>query len=280
MTIGYYKLSGAGNDFLGLVEPERIPAAEEIRTWCRRGVSLGADGVFVLSRSDGGAVDMAHFNADGGRAELCLNGSRCAARLAFELGWDRNGTVELHTDAGVLAARPAGDDTVEIELPPIVGEPEPRVLEVGSKNHEGWTVRVGVPHWVLPWPGSLAGAPVRELGPTLRSHPDLAPDGANVDFVRFVTANRFEIRTFERGVEAETLACGTGVVAAVAAGLAAGCLELPVSALTAGGFELRVGGEAAAGRLHRPTFAGDARILAHGELRDGEASLPPLPSWS
>jgi diaminopimelate epimerase len=280
--IGYYKLSGAGNDFLALVEPDRFPTADEIRAWCRRGVSLGADGVFVLSRSQGrcdGAVDMVHFNADGGRAELCLNGSRCAARLALELGWGRDGAVELHTGAGALLARPAGDG-VEIELPAIVGKPERRQLTVASRSFDGWFVRVGVPHWVLPWPSSLAGAPVSELGTVLRSHPDFGSEGANIDFVRFVSEKRLEIRTYERGVEAETLACGTGVVAAVAAGIAIGCLEPAVTALTAGGFEIRVGGEAAAGRLRRASFSGDARILAHGELRDGAASLPPPASWS
>ena len=277
--IDFYKLSGAGNDFVALVEPDRLPTAAEIRAWCRRGVSLGADGVFVLTRSDG-AADMAHFNADGARAELCLNGSRCAARLAFELGWGRDGSIEVRTDAGTLVARRAGGDAIEIELPAIVGEPEPRTLGVDSRHFEGWYLRVGVPHWVLPWTGSLATAPVSELGPVFRAHPDFGPDGANADFVRFVSDHRIEVRTWERGVEAETLACGTGVVASVAAGIAAGRLGPPVTALTAGGFEIRVDGDAVEGRLRRPSFSGDARVLARGEIRDGAASLPRPASWT
>ena len=74
----FFRLSGSGNDFLALVEPRREPTAGEIRAWCRRGLSLGADGLFVLRRSGGGAR-MDHFNADGGRADLCINGTRCAA---------------------------------------------------------------------------------------------------------------------------------------------------------------------------------------------------------
>ncbi len=277
----FYRLSGAGNDFLALVKPPRPAAGEEIRAWCRRGVSLGADGLFVLSRRSPGAR-MVHHNPDGGRSELCLNGSRCAAQLAFILGWGRGSALELETDAGVLACRRIDERTVEVELPPIVGEPRPVSLRVDGERHDGWTVDVGVPHLVLPWRSGLGSAPVGELGAALRAHPDLGPAGANVDFVRFPPErrDRFEIRTFERGVEAETLACGTGVVAAAAAGVAAGHLALPVTALTAAGFELAVGGAVDGGRLERATLAGDARVVARGEVLPAAMAGPPAPAWS
>lgn len=275
----YYKLSGAGNDFLALVEPPATPGAEEIRAWCRRGVSLGADGLFVLTRTGHGAR-ITHFNADGGRSELCLNGSRCAARLAFELGWSQGDELELATDAGDLAARHAGERGIEVALPPIIGDPEPATLDAGGRRHAGWRLRVGVPHFVLPWPAGLDDAPVAELGPALRAHPDLGLEGANVDFVRWVSTGRCEVRTFERGVEAETLACGTSVVATVAAGLASGRLEPPVAALTSGGFELAVAGNVVSGRLRSATLTGDARILSRGKLLPAAASLPSAPEWS
>jgi diaminopimelate epimerase len=274
----FYRLSGAGNDFLALVEPGETPSAGEIRAWCRRGVSLGADGVFILSRL-GGRVRMVHYNADGGRADLCLNGSRCAARLAFRLGWCDGDALTLETDAGVLSARSAGTARVEVDLPPLLGEVRPKVLAVAGRSFEGWTVQVGVPHFVLPWAESLARAPVHELGPSLRSHPDLGTDGANVDFVRFVEPDRFEIRTFERGVEGETLACGTGVVATAAAGIASGRLDLPVTALTSGGFELGVGGRVEDGRLTSASLAGDARILAEGEILPDASAVPSSRPW-
>lgn len=274
----FFKVSGAGNDFIALIAPDGSPRPEEIRAWCRRGLSLGADGVFTLTRNARGAR-MVHYNADGGRSDLCLNASRCAAQLVFELGW-QDATLVLNTDAGVLGARRIDGGRVALELPAILGEPEARVLEVGSFPYEGWHLRVGVEHFVLPWPESLSRVPIAELGPKLRSHPDLGPPGANVNFVRFPSSSRLEIRTFERGVEGETLACGSGVVAAAAAGVAAGWLDPPVSALTSGGFELVIDGETKAARLRRALLVGDARIVARGRLLPGAETLPSAPVWS
>lgn len=268
----FYKLSGAGNDFIALVEPPSTPPEGTIRNLCRRALSLGADGLFTLEPTDRGAR-MIHWNADGGRSELCLNGSRCAARLAFELGWAEE-TLELLTDSGPLEARCLDASRVALALPPIVGEPVAKTLEVDGITHAGYHLDVGVPHFVLPWKNGLAAAPVSELGVQLRTHPDLAPRGANINFVRFVARDRLEIRTYERGVEAETLACGTGVVAAVAVGIAAGRLDPPVSALTFGGFELRAEGDEESRRLVRPALAGDARLVARGELLPGAEDLP------
>ena len=271
-----FKLSGAGNDFIALVEPPRPPNAREVRAWCRRGLSLGADGVFMLTR-EADSVRLVHFNADGGRSDLCLNGSRCAARLAFHLGW--GGTeLRLATDAGMLEARSAGDDRIALELPAIVGKPQAKTLDFGGKSYDGWLLTVGVPHFVLPWPESLARAPVDGLGKVLRAHSDLGAAGANVDFARFTAPAGCEVRTFERGVEAETLACGTGVVATVAAGVEASRLTLPVAALTLGGYELVVrGGRAGNGPW---VLEGDARILARGALHRGAAEVPLPSEWS
>lgn len=263
----FFKVSGAGNDFVALAEPEREPTADEIRAWCRRGLSLGADGVFTLTRTGRGAR-MTYYNADGGRGELCLNGSRCAARLAFHLGW-HDEFLELDTDVGPLAARLVDGERVALELPPVAGSPRRRALAVAGTSYDGWHLEVGVPHFVLPWPGDLADAPVAALGPALRAHPDLGPRGANASFVRFAAPGRLAIRTFERGVEAETLACGTGVVAAVLAGEAAGALAMPAVAATAGGFELIVDRDGDALSL-----TGDARIVARGELLPGARELP------
>ncbi len=275
--VPFYKVSGAGNDFIALIAPDRAPRPEEIRAWCRRGLSLGADGVFTLTRNARGAR-MVHYNADGGRSDLCLNASRCAARLVFDLGW-QEAASELSTDAGVLRARRI-DGRVALELPGLLGEPEARALEVGAAAYAGWWLRVGVEHFVLPWPESLVRAPVAELGAKLRSHPGLGPPGANVNFVRFPSPRRLEIRSFERGVEGETLACGSGVVAAATAGVAAGRLEVPLTVLTSGGFDLTVDGETEAGRLRRALLVGDARIVARGRLLPGAEAVASAPAWS
>lgn len=271
----FFKVSGAGNDFIALVEPDRTPRAEEIRVWCRRGLSVGADGVVVLTRAVRGAR-MRHFNADGGRSDLCLNGSRCAAQLAFHLGWRKQGSLELLTDAGALQARRVDEHRVGLELPAMVGTPDPTMLEVDGRGYKGYRLTVGVPHFVVPWTEELGHAPVEVLGPALRAHPDLSPEGANVSFVRFVSSGRLEIRTYERGVECETLACGTGVVAAAISGVLEGSLDLPVTALTSGGFELTVEGDV----NERVALIGDARIVAEGKMMGGALALPAPRRWS
>lgn len=284
-AVPFFRLSGAGNDFLALVEPERVPGPSTIAAWCRRGVSLGADGLFVLRRAGEAdaagqaAVTMDHYNPDGGLAELCVNGTRCAARLAFHLGWAED-EIEVRTGAGPVRAWAAGEDAIGLALGPPPAAEETTVDltaeeggERGGERIAGWRVAVGVPHFVVPWP-DLGRAPVARLGPPLRRHPDFGAAGTNVDFVRFGARGRLDIRTFERGVEAETLACGTGVLAAAAVGRATGALDFPAAARTAGGFEMTVGEDGG-----RWTLAGDARILAAGEILPGAAARLAAPSW-
>jgi diaminopimelate epimerase len=280
----FYKVSGGGNDFLALAEPDETPPPERIRAWCRRGVSVGADGLFILRRSSKAvtrSVQMDYYNSDGFPADLCLNGTRCAAQLAFHLGWAED-AVEVLTGAGPIAARRLDDERVRLEL----AAPEaPQTLAVdgvegGGISCAGFRLRVGVPHFVLVWE-ELERAPVRELGSALRRHRLFEPEGTNVNFVRYPEEHRMEIRTFERGVEDETLACGTGVLAGVAVGLATGRLVLPVRALTRGGFELEVdraeGSAVQGGTSWR--FGGDARVVAEGTFLPPAAVEPAPPAW-
>jgi len=275
----FFKVSGAGNDFLALAEPAAEPPAERIRAWCRRGVSLGADGLFSLRRSPDNSgdpgVSMVYYNSDGLPADLCLNGTRCAAHLAFHLGW-ADGTVRVDTGSGPVLARRLDEARIALLLP-APERPRELPLEVDGIRYAGLHVRVGVPHYVLPWPESLDQAPVESLGARLRRHPALGEEGANVNFVRFPAESRIEIRTFERGVEAETLACGSGILAAAAAGLHRGIFVVPAKVVTQGGFELEVGFEPNGDRW---TLAGDARIVARGDLLPEAAVVPAAPDWS
>jgi diaminopimelate epimerase len=277
MTTAFFKVSGSGNDFVALAEPAAEPLPGQIRAWCRRGISLGADGVFVLRRdaagSGGAAVTMAYWNADGQPADLCLNGTRCAAQLACHLGW-ADGEVRVLTGAGPFRARRLDDRRVELELDLAVDGPRPVTIEIDGAAHAGWYLAVGVPHFVLPWPQELDAAPVVELGRRLRHHAAFAPAGANVNFVRFAGDGRhLAIRTYERGVEDETLSCGTGAVAAAALGLTLGRLAGPATAATRGGFDLVAGRDPASGRF---TLAGDARVVAAGELLAGAEAVAGL----
>jgi len=274
----FYKLSGSGNDFLALAEPWETPSAERIRAWCRRGVSIGADGLFVLRRAGGegaAGATMDYFNADGLAADLCLNGTRCAAQLAFHLGWAEN-RLRLRTGAGDVAARRIDDNRTAVGFPAPPEPPQALTVEIDGKAHEGWRIVVGVPHFVLLWPDGLETAPVGELGARLRHHPVFGDPGTNVNFVRFPAADRMEIRTYERGVEDETLSCGTGCLSGAAVGLHLGLAGLPLAVETQGGFELTVEGDPEAGSWF---LSGDARVVAEGEILPGAAAQPAPPSW-
>jgi len=258
----FFKVSGSGNDFLALAEPASVPPPERIRAWCRRGISLGADGLFVLRRSEDG-VAMDYFNADGFPAALCLNGTRCAAQLAFHLGWG-DGALPVVTGAGRFTARRLDETRITLEVP-APEAPREKAPEIDGIARTGMFLTVGVPHFVLVWPESLETAPVLALGAALRHHPTF-PEGANVNFVRFSTKDRMEIRTYERGVEDETLSCGTGILAGTAVGLALAEAQLPLRVLTRGGFELGVATDPRSGRW---LLSGDARVVAQGELLAG-----------
>jgi diaminopimelate epimerase len=273
---GFYKLSGSGNDFLGLaetLEAAEAPPPERIRAWCRRGISLGADGLFLLRRSGDGAV-MDYFNSDGLPADLCLNGTRCAAQLSFHLGWAGD-TVRIETGAGEVMARRLDATRVALEVE-AVETPRELTVEVDGIPYAGYALRVGVPHFVLVWPEGLDRAPVRALGPAVRSHAAFGEEGTNVNFVRFPEKGRMEIRTFERGVEDETLSCGTGVLAGAAVGLALDRAALPLRVATQGGFELEVDLDRTTGRW---LLAGDARVVAQGELLPAADVEPAPPAW-
>ena len=211
----FYKMTGSGNDFVifdstgGVVGYLENP--EAIRSLSARGTGIGADGVVFLERSGLGDVSMRYYNSDGSEAALCGNASLCSTNLAVELGMAQGGGFVLHTASGPLKAR-IRDGLPEVDLEP-VDEVKPDASDLGVKQGEirlGYA-RVGVPHVVVEI-GDIESADVTGRGPELRNHLAL-PDGANVNFVAKTAEGMFVYRTYERGVEAETLACGTGAVA-------------------------------------------------------------------
>ncbi|HSS48144.1 MAG TPA: hypothetical protein VLX28_04290, partial [Thermoanaerobaculia bacterium] len=206
---------------------------------------------------------------------LCLNGTRCAAQLAFHLGW-AEARIRLRTGAGDVEARRLDDGRTAVGFPAPPEPPQSLKVDLDGVGHAGWRIVVGVPHFVLVWPEGLETAPVRELGRQLRYHSVFGAPGTNVNFVRFPAPDRMEIRTYERGVEDETLSCGTGCLSGAAVGLHLGRARLPLTVETQGGFGLRVEGDPEAGSWF---LSGDARVVAEGDILPGAAVQPSPPSW-
>ena len=281
----FTKMSGAGNDFVVLVDPPSGLELDELsRLLCRRGTSVGADGLFTLHRIPGGAR-MTHHNADGGVAELCLNGTRCAAAMALRLGWGEHDTdrVLIETGAGPVRAGRGGEG-IRMQVP-VPGPVRDLALDLGDRAggldlaHIGLPTQpgeptqvrasfcdTGVPHLVVEVaPEVLPSLDLDRLGPPLRGHSALGPAGANVDFVA-TTGEPVALRTFERGVEGETLACGTGAVACAAVRLRGA--DGACTFRTRGGFDLLVEARSSATGTDW-TLTGEARFVFEGILGDG-----------
>ena len=215
MLLHFAKMNAGGNDFI-LLDDRRGKLAlerEKIARLCDRHRGVGADGLLVAEAPRGeGEVRMRYFNADGGEAEMCGNGARCLAKF---MGRQK---VRMETAAGLVFAELAGEN-VRLSMS------EPRGMQLGSVNF----IHVGVPHGVV-MVDDLDAVPVEERGAALRRERD-----ANVDFVQALDARTLAIRTYERGVEGETLSCGTGAVAAALVFHALTGAKSPVSVRTRGG---------------------------------------------
>ena len=265
----FFKMSGSGNDFVvfaGTDEATREfenPAA--IRTLSARGTGIGADGVVFIEKAPKGDVRMRYYNSDGTEAALCGNASLCSTRLAVELGLAQGGGFVLHTAAGALKAR-MRDGLPEVDLEPVT-EVMPDASHLGPHKNEsrlGYAL-VGVPHVVVEV-DDIDAADVTGRGPVLRNHPALS-DGANVNFVARRRDGSFAYRTFERGVEAETLACGTGAVATAILLSIWGESAHETILWTRSGLPLVVT-LTRKGPAWIPSLRGEGRIVFEGSLRD------------
>ena len=263
-----YKMTGSGNDFVMLdgrsTSPERWPATR-VAAICDRRSGVGADGLVILTPDAPGRVRMTYWNSDGSRAAMCGNAALCSARLAVYLELAEPGELCLLTDAGVVPARcSGGSDQAEIRLPD-VELPGP-ADGLDAAQGERWLAcgTVGVPHLVVRV-DDLERVDLAGRGRSLRFADALGPAGANVNFVApGPDSGPWGIRTYERGVEAETLACGTGTVAAALALAARGEATLPLRFRSRGGPELLVRGELDGGRAHDVWLGGQGRLLFRG----------------
>ncbi len=242
VTLNFTKMNGAGNDFILLdnrARTLRLTTAQVVRL-CDRHRGIGADGVLLLVPCATGRADWAwdFFNSDGSVAEMCGNGARCFARFIRRLT-GAQGRVSFETIAGVIGAEFAGERvTVNLTAPREFRLNQSVPLRAGPATIH--SVDTGVPHAVLFVPDADA-AMVQTTGAEVRRHPQFVPRGTNVNFVQLLGPNAIRVRTYERGVEAETLACGTGVTASALVAARVHGFTSPVAVRVQGGDTLEVG---------------------------------------
>ncbi len=265
-----YKMTGSGNDFVLLdgraTTPAEWPAAR-VAQLCDRRTGVGADGLVILTPDQPGAVRMAFWNSDGSRADMCGNAALCSTRLSVYLELAAPGDLQLLTDAGLIQARcPDGGDQAEIRLPDfdMAAAAGPAVcgLELGPGERWMAFATVGVPHLVIRV-DDIEAVDLLGRGRSLRSDPRVGAAGANVNFVGApaVPGEPWLIRTYERGVEGETLACGTGTVAAGVALAARKEAKLPVRFRSRGGQELLVRAELKGRRASEVWLGGQGKLV-------------------
>jgi diaminopimelate epimerase len=267
--ISFFKMTGSGNDFVmldGRSSPPEEWSPAMVTSLCDRRNGVGADGLVVLAPAGGSSVRMTFWNSDGSRAAMCGNAALCSARLSVSLGLAPPGQLCLLTDAGSVEARADGQgEQAEIRMPDF-GLPA-EVAGLGTSQEEIWMAlgTVGVPHLVVRVP-DIEAVDVLGRGRELRFDPRLGPAGANVNFVApgRQPGEPWLIRTYERGVEGETLACGTGTVAAALALADRHEAELPIRFRSRGGPELLVRARIEGRRAVEAWLGGQGRLLYRG----------------
>ncbi|PAZ01629.1 MAG: diaminopimelate epimerase [Spartobacteria bacterium AMD-G5] len=241
MELRFTKMNGAGNDFVVIDNRARQFSldGQTIARLCDRHRGVGADGLLAIEPAEGQAdFRMRYYNADGGEAEMCGNGARCFARFSARLMPEKPESVSFETQAGVIVAKFEGD-LVSLDMGRPTDHRTPQVFDLGGANHEIHFLNTGVPHAVV-FVSDVETVDVHNLGRTIRRHEAFAPKGTNANFAQAVEKNHLVLRTYERGVEGETLACGTGVCAtALLHALAAGAAS-PVHVTVRGGDTMRV----------------------------------------
>ncbi|MBN2321851.1 MAG: diaminopimelate epimerase [Acidobacteria bacterium] len=269
--IHFYKMTGAGNDFIfidnrnGVVDSDHC--RDFVRSACRRKLSVGADGMMLIESDPEVDFKWRFFNSDGSEAEMCGNGARCAVRFACLAGIVDKTQMSFRTRAGVIRGEILNGG-VKVQMP------SPRDLETGfcleaaGRSFNLDSINTGVPHAVcfMSDENELGQADVQVWGRGLRFHPRFQPAGSNINFA-WVKENHFmAVRTYERGVEGETLACGTGVTASVLTAAAGNRVASPVEVKTQGGECLTIHFKWNGERFEEVFMEGEARVVYEADL--------------
>lgn len=266
-ALQFTKMNGAGNDFVMVDNRDGAVSLNDaqIALLCDRHRGVGADGLLAVEKPEGTAdFRMRYYNADGAEAEMCGNGARCFARFVNKIAPAASGSVTFETPAGVISARLEGD---QVSLG--MSQPGPFadgvVLSAAGSELTVYSINTGVPHAVV-LVDDLDGTDVVPLGRALRHHHHFQPRGTNVNFVRQLGPQDLAIRTYERGVEDETLACGTGVVASALTIAALTGAASPVRVLVKGGDTLTVAFTAGTDGFRDVILTGPADFVFDGRI--------------
>ena len=267
--VPFAKMSGAGNDFIVIdhrkaLVPEQ-DQAEFVRAVCRRMFSVGSDGLILIENSEKADFSWRFYNGDGSVAEMCGNGARCAARFAYARGIAEK-KMTFETLAGIIEAEVLEDDSVSLLMTAPCDYQKDLSVELDGKQVGISFMNSGVPHVVL-FVEEGVEIPVKEWGHTIRFHEQFQPAGTNVNFVQDLGDGAIRVRTYERGVEDETMACGTGAVASAIFAAEKGITSSPVSIATSGGEQLKIVFDMQKdGTAENVYLQGPARIIYIGQL--------------
>jgi len=236
MNIDFTKYVASGNDFIAIDNRSGSISSliyDLAKDMCARKFSVGADGLLVLEDSSSADIKMRIINPDGSEVEMCGNGLRCIALFAKELGVDKDNCLSIETIAGIMKA-----SINDISVKAMLSEPRDAELEfdisLSGENLKSSFINSGVPH-VVTLLDNIDDLDIKSLGSAIRYHDKFKPQGANANFIKVLDKNTIKIRTYERGVEDETLACGTGAVASSIVGFLLGVLDSPIKVNTKSG---------------------------------------------
>ncbi len=274
MKIPFIKMQGSGNDFILIDEFERILVPGDKKPgfvvgMCRRHFGIGADGVIFVQHSDELDARFLFYNPDGSTAEMCGNGIRCFAKYLYENTDIRKEKLDIETSAGRIVPELTVKDGVVREVRVDMGRPVvefvDKEIEVDGNRYNITSVSMGNPHAVLFY-GEIDRVDVTGIGRSIRNSTGEFPGGTNVHFVQRINDNEFRIRSYERGVEDETLACGTGISAAAVAIRLKKMTDSAQILFHAKGGDLRVGMEIENGKIERVFLTGPAAEVFTGEV--------------
>lgn len=268
--VSFCKFSGSGNDFIIIDNREhRIDAVQLtpfIAKVCNRRMSVGADGLILVEEGTGVDFRWRYFNSDGSLADMCGNGARCVARFAYLNGIA--GTSMSFENQTVVVSAEIKDQRVKINMPDPVDFRADYTLDVDGEPVTVSSINTGVPHVLIRVKNrdALNHVDVIGRGKEIRFHRDYAPEGTNVNYITPLEDNGIVIRTYERGVEDETLACGTGAIAAALVTARQSGVDSPISVTTRSGGRLDITFLENEGRFSDIHLEGDARMIYRGEL--------------